>query len=402
MKLLIVDPNISLSSPSMKGVVRALPQLRAAGFEIELWCWECDEEIKDARIVRLPRLGRMHTIGAYAFAFWVAMRRLWIHGVKRLPRPDVTYTVAWYLPDCDVCHVHFSPWDWNARQRMLGVSSLRDAFERTTGRIAQWYAERFLRRTKACRLISVSAAVADDLRRAAPSLAPAIRVLPNSYDAARFHPGVRSQWRELKRAALGFAHDAKVFIFVSTGHYRRKGFFLAVEALAQLRRSHPEARFLVVGGNESRLDELRSQLEQTHAGWREWITFTGNVTDVEKCLAASDALFFPSYSEAFALVEVEAAACGLPLFLTQHHGSEMILEDGVNGRYLEFDAARIAGVLAEFCDGRWSPSRLHVSQALDTNAYGERLVGHLIDAARARETSARESGACASIVEVKS
>lgn len=35
------------------------------------------------------------------------------------------------------------------------------------------------------------------------------------------------------------------------------------------------------------------------------------VKDVERYLAASDAFLFPSYSEAFALVEVEAAACGL-------------------------------------------------------------------------------------------
>jgi len=44
-------------------------------------------------------------------------------------------------------------------------------------------------------------------------------------------------------------------------------------------------------------------------------------------------------------VEIEAAAMGLPLLLTPHHGSEMILKDGVNGLVLPFDAAGIAAII---------------------------------------------------------
>lgn len=33
----------------------------------------------------------------------------------------------------------------------------------------------------------------------------------------------------------------------------------------------------------------------------------------------------------------------------------MILEDGVNGRRIEFDPAHIASVLTEFLDVRWQP-----------------------------------------------
>jgi len=46
-------------------------------------------------------------------------------------------------------------------------------------------------------------------------------------------------------------------------------------------------------------------------------------------------------------VEIEAAAMGLPLLLTPHHGSEMILKDGVNGLVLPFDAAGIAEILIQ-------------------------------------------------------
>src|SRR5207245_2255359 len=73
-------------------------------------------------------------------------------------------------------------------------------------------------------------------------------------------------------------------------------------------------------------------------------------------------------------VEVEAAACGLPLFLTRHHGSEMILEDRINGRWLDFDAAAIATVLDSFISGAWRPERVHVKGALDAGTYAERLL----------------------------
>jgi hypothetical protein len=76
-------------------------------------------------------------------------------------------------------------------------------------------------------------------------------------------------------------------------------------------------------------------------------------------------------------VEVEAAVCGLPLFLTRHHGSEMILEDGRNGRFMEFNAEAIAGVLAEFISGRWTPSDLRVTRALDKTEYARRLAAEL-------------------------
>ncbi len=379
MKLLIIDPNVSLTSPSMKGIVRSLPALKTQGWEIEVWCWHCEDGLPLDRIVKLPRLGKMHTLDGYAFAIWARLRAWWQFTMKGAPKPAVTYTVAWYLPRSDVAHVHFSPWDWEQRQRALGVKSMRDAFERVTNFLSMLSANHFLRTTTARIVLTVSEAVAADVRRVNPSLN--VRVLPNCYDPQRFHAGVRAQHREEMRSKLGFSDEDKVFVFVSAGHYRRKGFFLAVQALALLRKTHHGAKFLVVGGRDERLKDLRVQLNTQHPGWAEFITFTGMVNDVERCFAASDAFLFPSYSEAFALVEVEAAACGLPLFLTRHHGSEMILEDGVNGRYVDFDADRIAQVLAEFVEGRWKPQPgVHLKHALDSEAYARRFAEELASA----------------------
>jgi glycosyltransferase involved in cell wall biosynthesis len=381
MKLLIIDPNFSVSSPAMKGVLRSLPLLKARGWDIEAWCWDCDEGVAIDRVVKLPRLGKMHTLYGYAFSVWARLRAWWKFTVKREPRPDIIYTVAWYLPKCDVVHVHFSPWDWERCQRRMGMRSARDIFERVVNLVSIPWAGWFLRRTTARVVLSVSNAVADDLRRVCPSLD--VRVLPNGFDPRRFHVDVRAQAREEMRAKLKCSPEDKVFVFVSAGHYRRKGFFLAADAIAELRKKgHANVRLLVVGGTKARVSGLQSQLASRHPDWPDFIMFTGMVPDVERYFAASDALLFPSWSEAFALVEVEAAACGLPLFLTPHHGSEMILDDGVNGRLLEFDPIRIASVLAEFVEGSWKPQPgVHLKEALDSEAYAERLAEELVCAA---------------------
>lgn len=371
MKLLIIDPNMSLTSPSMKGVVRSLDHWKSIGFQIEVWCWHCDEGLAIDEVRRLPRLGNLPIIAGLCFSFVVFCRAWWQYQMLGRTRPDVIYTIAWYHIPCDVAHVHFSPFDWERRQRGLGIHSWRDLAERLANAIYLLRARRFLRLTTARRLVCVSQAVADDMLEINPRLP--VEVLPNCYDPARFHPGVREQFRASTRQQLGFDETHRVFIFVSTGHYRRKGFFLAVEALKHLRGRFPQTRLLVVGGRAERLAALQAELGEQH----DWITFTGMVPDVERYFAAADAFLFPSYSEAFALVEVEAAACGLPLFLTPHHGSEMILEDGVNGRSIAFDPVRIAEVLATFLDGSWAPKGIFLKHAIDSASYARRLAAML-------------------------
>ena len=381
MKLLLVDPNLSVTSPSMKGVVRSLSTLKEQGWEIEAWCWHCDEGLPVDRVVKLPRWGRVSFLGSFAFSLWARLRAWWRFEVKQMRRPELIYSVGWYLPKCDVAHVHFSHWDWERQQQLLGMKCLRDVFERVTNLLNLAWATHFLLRTTARTVLSVSDSVAADLLAVNPELN--ICVLPNCYDPSRFHAGVRSVHRSSMREKLGFSRDDLVFTFVSAGHYRRKGFFLAVEALMELRADHANAKLLVVGGRPERLEQLQSQLSTFCAGWSEFVTFTGMVPDVERYFAASDAFIFPSYSEAFALVEVEAAACGLPLFLTRHHGSEMILEDGVSGRFIEPDPRQIALVLAEFLKGEWRPaSGIHLKRALDSGAYSRAFAQQLSSAVR--------------------
>ena len=363
MTLLIIDPNFSRTSPSMKGVIAALPRLKSSGLRIEAWACHCDSDLPLDSVDPLPAWTQIRFFSGLIFSLMVSWRAWWRFTVRGLPRPDIIYSIAWYLADCDVTHVHFSCFDWEKRQQQLGTHSLRDRLERALNLLHLHHSRHALRRTSARRVICVSEAVAADIHAENPALN--LAVLPNCYDPKRFHPEVRDQYRAEMRLRLGFQEDDQVFIFVSAGHYRRKGFFLAIQTLEKLRQHFENVRFLVIGGSAERLNKLQNELGSP----RNWITFTGMVPDVERYFAAADAFLFPSYSEAFALVEVEAAACGLPLFLTPHHGSEMILEDGINGRSIPFDPTDAAEVISEFLEGRWQMSHRSLKRAVDQETY---------------------------------
>jgi glycosyltransferase involved in cell wall biosynthesis len=97
-----------------------------------------------------------------------------------------------------------------------------------------------------------------------------------------------------------------------------------------------------------------------------FILRVGRVKEIERYLAAADALLFPSYCEAFALVEIESAAMGLRLYVTPHYGSEMILRPPANGRFLPWDARGITTILAEDIDsGVLFQSSGDMGEALD-------------------------------------
>lgn len=374
MKLLVIEPAFNASCPSMKGLVASLPYFEANGVKTEAWCWSSDPGM-NVQVEKLPSLLKWPVVGAFLFG-WAAQVKSWFrYSLLGRERPNLVLSVAWYLPGCDICYVHFSPFDWLERQKHLGMLSWRDAIEWMVTRISAWQATRFLHKHPEALFLCVSESVKGDLLKVNPQAE--CRVLPNGYDPLRFNPERSRQRRDAMRQQLGLHPEETVFAFSSAGHYRRKGYFLAVEAVARLRERGHKVKLLTIGGHPQRLAALQKVLDVQVPGWPEWIHFTGMISLVEDHYAASDALLFPSYSEAFSLVEIEAAACGLPLFLTRHRGTEMILTEGANGRYLEFDADAIAKVLEEFVTGVWKPSAISVGRALENEAFAKALLHEL-------------------------
>ena len=267
---------------------------------------------------RFPALpGRLGFLTPYWF--WLLVNAYGLGRRLRDGRPParVVQTVGGAYLGADLAAIHFVNHVWWKRQFELGLTDWRGLLG-WLWTLPAVVKDELQFRNPRCRLfLPVSDSIAAEVRRRCRRAA-GVRVLPNSYDETRFSPEVRARWREETRARLGFTETETVFCFASQGHYRRKGFWLAVGALDRLQRQEtpPAAsrvRFLVIGGQPHTLARLQTELDARYSpSWREWITFVGRQAEIEGYLAAADAFLFPSYFEAFCLAEIEAGALGLP------------------------------------------------------------------------------------------
>jgi len=209
-------------------------------------------------------------------------------------------------------------------------------------------AERWCYRPSRTRLLcAVSQGVAAELRAGFPRAARTVRTVPNGVDSRQFRPD--RQAREEVRLELGLTDDVPLALFVG-GDWARKGLRHVVDALGQAPAWH-----LAVAGAGDR-QELRARARARGAEDR--LQLLGVVHDMPRLYAAADAFVFPTAYEAFPLVALEAAASGLPLLVTRVNGVEDLLRDGVNGWFVDADAADIARRLTQLGADRPLAERL--------------------------------------------
>jgi glycosyltransferase involved in cell wall biosynthesis len=160
------------------------------------------------------------------------------------------------------------------------------------------------------------------------------------------------------RRALGIGADALVALFV--GRFsEEKGLYVLLEAMAHLRASgQPEPLLLVAGsgtlgfeGHKAAWDSHIAHERQIHARAAELpVRFLGNVgqTELPHVYAAADVFVCPStYAEPLGMVNVEAAAAGLPVVATATGGIPEIVLEGKTGLLVSpNDAHALADALA--------------------------------------------------------
>ena len=183
---------------------------------------------------------------------------------------------------------------------------------------ALWsYLRRFYQQ---CKQVYVpSTAMADVLRD--QGITEGLRLWERGVNADRFTPTRRSRnWR--RRHGIG--DDEVVVTFVSR-LVREKGLDVYADVIERLERQDVPHRSLVVGDGPAR-DEMEERLPNT--------TFTGFLEgdDLARAYASSDVFLFPSDTETFGNVTLEAMASGLPTVCARAVGSRDLVNDGVTGR----------------------------------------------------------------------
>jgi glycosyltransferase involved in cell wall biosynthesis len=165
-----------------------------------------------------------------------------------------------------------------------------------------------------------------------------LEYLPHGVDAEQFHPRFRSEaWRQ---AVLGdnTAHG-KVVLYVGRLVWE-KNLRVFVEAVTHLLESRDDVAVAIVGTGPIE-SELRRLLPKAH--------FLGFQTGaaLSESYASSDVFFFPSDTETFGNVTIEALASGLPCVVANAGGSADLVQHGINGFALPMnnnDAATISRV----------------------------------------------------------
>jgi glycosyltransferase involved in cell wall biosynthesis len=156
--------------------------------------------------------------------------------------------------------------------------------------------------------------------------------MPRGVDAELFHPAKRKRDADDREAVLGFVGRLSV----------EKNVALLAQVQQELeQRGHRSFRFLIVGhGGEA--GWLRERLPRAD--------FTGVLKGepLSVAYANMDLFVFPSHTDTFGNVVLEALASGVPAIVTPDGGPPTIVRDGETGRIVpdaEF-AAAVAEVLA--------------------------------------------------------
>jgi len=163
-----------------------------------------------------------------------------------------------------------------------------------------------------------STAMADILR--ARGISGPLRLWRRGVDTDRFTPERRSlDWRR----AHGIDDDEVVVAFVSR-LVREKGLDVYAEVIERLEETEVPHQSVVVGDGPVR-DELEARLPNA--------VFTGFLEGdaLARAYASSDVFLFPSDTETFGNVTLEAMASGLPTVCARAVGSRDLVDEGTTG-----------------------------------------------------------------------
>lgn len=170
-----------------------------------------------------------------------------------------------------------------------------------------------------CKHIYVpSSSMADELRE--HQIGDGLRIWARGVDIDLFSPIRRSmEWRR----KMGIEDDQVIVTFVSRLVWE-KDLQTVVDTLKKLYPKYPNLKVMIVGDGPAK-NELMHMMPQA--------VFTGFLSGEElaTAYASSDIFFFPSDTETFGNVTLEAMSSGVPAVVADATGSKSLVEHGVNG-----------------------------------------------------------------------
>jgi len=146
-------------------------------------------------------------------------------------------------------------------------------------------------------------------------------------DTERFDPDLRS---------TGPRDAGRIEILYSGRITREKGVELLADAFLRARQMDPRLHLTVAGGGPEQ-DRLAERLGE-HATFLGWL---GGI-ELARVYANADIFLFPSATDTFGQVILEAQASGLPVVAVAEGGPLSLIEDGISGLLRPAEAGALA------------------------------------------------------------
>ncbi len=188
-------------------------------------------------------------------------------------------------------------------------------------------------------VIAVSSGMRDDVLAVYPELDPArVHVVKNGIDTGVWHPaGPDPQSSVL--AELGVDPSRPMVAFVGR-ITRQKG---VPHLIAAAHRFDPDVQLVLCAGAPDTPDigaEVKSAVDELSARRRGvfWIRDFLPVQEIREILSAATAFVCPSIYEPLGIVNLEAMACGTAVVASDVGGIPEVVDDGVTGILVHYDA----------------------------------------------------------------
>jgi glycosyltransferase involved in cell wall biosynthesis/predicted metal-dependent phosphoesterase TrpH len=159
-------------------------------------------------------------------------------------------------------------------------------------------------------------------------------------DTSRFDPALRDA--SLARSWTSSEHDDEPIHVLYAGRVtREKGAELLADAFLLARERDPRLRLVLAGGGPEQR-RLRERVGE-HATFLGWL----DGAELARAYASADVFLFPSATDTFGQVILEAQASGLAVLAVGAGGPLTLVRDRVTGLVREADAPQLADALLE-------------------------------------------------------
>lgn len=336
LKVAVLSRNFRSTGGGAERYSMALVEQLAAKHEIHVFAQEFDQSFPGVTFHRVPLpFTRPRWINQWWFALatWLLTRK----GYELVHSHENT----WHGK---VQTVHVLPIKYTLLAGRTGVNAILRWLKILTSPrlIAYLWLERLRFNIRDGRTIIVtSTTLYSVMFDAYPKARQALRVLTPGVTKIAEAPGAETKLAV--RRLLGLPEAGHCILFVGND-FRKKGLPTLLEALKAL----PVSCYLAVVGNPSQVagfEELVAGLELTSR-----VFFLGAMESVKPAYEAADVLAHPTLEDTFAMVVLEAMACGLPVVVSGAHycGITALLSDGENALFLEDpqDASDLAAQLS--------------------------------------------------------